>query len=57
MLKVNDFKAKFVLVGKDKKYSLYEYKPTIMHPLAIDFEPMRIVRLFRFWFALLRGGI
>lgn len=56
MFKVNDFKAKFVLVGRDNAYSLYEYKPTIMHPLAIDFEPMRIVRLFRFWFELLKGG-
>ena len=56
MFKVNDFKAKFVLVGKDNKYSLYEYKPTIMHPFAIDFEPMRIVRLFRFWVELLKGG-
>ena len=56
MFKVNDFKAKFVLVGRDNAYSLYEYKPTIIHPLAIDFEPMRIVRLFRFWFELLKGG-
>ena len=56
MYKVIDYKAKFVLVGKDNIYSLYEYKPTILHPLAIDFEPMRIVRRFRFWFELLIGG-
>ena len=45
-----------MLVGKDSRYSLYEYVPTICSPLAINFEEMRIVRRFRFLYELLKGG-
>lgn len=31
MQRVNDYANKFMLVGKDKQYSLYEYKPTLLH--------------------------
>ena len=56
MYKVSDFIDRFVLVGNDNQFSLYEYKPSLLHPLAIDFEPLRTVRCFRFWFELLKGG-
>ena len=35
-------------VYKDEKYEIYEYCPTIIKPLAINFEPMRFVRRIRF---------
>lgn len=56
MYKVNVYHGKFVLVGTNNQYSLYEYRPTFAHPLAIDFEPLRTVRRFRFWYELLKGG-
>lgn len=56
MYKVSDYQDKFVLVGNDNQFSLYEYKPSLLHPLAIDFEPLWTFRRFRFWFELLKGG-
>ncbi len=56
MFTVSDCVDKFLLVGKNNHYSLYEYNPTLTHPLAINFEPLRMVRRFRFWFELLKGG-
>ena len=56
MRKINDYWGKLTLIGKSNQYSLHEYRPTLVHPLAIDFEPLRIVRRFRFWFEILMGG-
>lgn len=44
------------LMGKTDSFSLYEYIPTICKPLATDFEKMRCIRRFRFWYELLMGG-
>ena len=46
---------RLTLVGKDGKYSLYEYVPTISTPLAINFEKMRIIRRLRFCYEFIKG--
>lgn len=56
MHKVAKYSDRLKLVGKDSRYSLYEYMPTICSPLAIHFEKMRTVRRFRFMYELLKGG-
>ena len=56
MHKVAKYSNRLVQVGTDGRYSLYEYRPTICKPLAMEFERLRTVRRFRLWYELLKGG-
>jgi len=56
MHKVAIYSDQLTLVGKNSRYSLYEYVPTICSPLAINFEKLRVVRRFRFLYEWLKGG-
>ena len=44
------------LVDKESVFSLYEYRPTFIKPLLVQFEPIRMIRRFRFWKEMLSGG-
>ncbi|MGN0234616.1 MAG: GNAT family N-acetyltransferase [Bacteroidaceae bacterium] len=56
MQQVEDSSVKLIFLAREGKLSLYEYSPTFIKPLAIDFEKMKCVRRFRFWYELLKGG-
>lgn len=56
MYKVISSSNRLKVVKEEGNYSLYEYLPKICKPLAINFEKMRLVRLFRYWYELLKGG-
>ena len=48
--------SKIKEIEKREQYVLYEYQPTLFHPLLLDFEPMRFVRRVRFLLEYLQKG-
>lgn len=56
MHSIVEYSNRLTQVGKEDKFTLYEYEPTIFKPLAINFEKLRLIRRFRFYYELYRGG-
>lgn len=56
MHKLNDYCEIIQLITVEGRYSIYEYIPTYISPLAVVFEKFKLVRRIRFWSELLKGG-
>ena len=52
---IDAYISAFKRVYADGDYSLYEYTPTMLKPLAINYEPMSVVRRVRFALEYIRG--
>lgn len=48
-----DLAKKMKLIRDEGRVKLYEYKPTLIKPLAINFEKMRVIRRLRFLYEYL----
>ena len=51
-----NFSDRLLFIKKEGAFSLYEYKPTFIIPLLVSFEPLKMIRRFRFWREILSGG-
>lgn len=53
---IRNYSERLQPVKTEGEFSLFEYRPTIISPLLVPFEPLRLIRRLRFWKEILSGG-